>query len=173
MPGRPASLNEVESVPPRRRLCVALTPKKPLSSNAFVASRRIARRFGRAEHRHAARAAGAGVDVEVAGEVGVLGLRVLDHPEVLLHIRLRSEQALFLAAPERDADRAARLDADRLQDADRLHHHRAADGVVGGAGGRVPRIDVAAEHHHFLRLVAAGNLGDHVVGGRAFRIACD
>ena len=55
-----------------------------------------------------------------------------------------------------------------LQDADRLEHRRAADRVVGGAGRRVPRVDVAAEHHHFLRLVGAGNLGDDVVGGRAF-----
>ena len=102
-----------------------------------------------------ARAAGAGVDVEVAGEVGVFGLRILERAEVLLHVRLRAEQPLLLAAPQRQADRAARLDADRLQDPDGFHHHRAADRVVGRAGRRVPRVEVAAEHHDFLRLVGA------------------
>ena len=102
-----------------------------------------------------ARAAGARIDVEVAGEVRVFGLRVLERAEVLLHVGLRAEQALLFAAPQRQANRPARLDADRLQDADRLHHHRAADGVVGRAGRRVPRVEVTAEHHDLLRLVGA------------------
>ena len=46
----------------------------------------------------------------------------------------------------------------------------AADGVVRGARGGVPGIEVPAQHHHFVRLVGAGNLGDGVVAGLALRI---
>ena len=83
---------------------------------------------------------------------------------------LRSEQALFLAAPERDANRAARLHANRLQDARGFHHHGAADRVVRRARGGVPGIEMAAEHHDFIGLVGAGNLRDGVVGRLALRI---
>ncbi len=79
----------------------------------------------------------------------------------------RAAQALLLAAPQRQANRAPRCHPDRLQDADRLEHHRRANGVVGGAGGGVPRVEVTAQHHHLLRPVAAGNLGDDVVLGAA------
>ena len=89
---------------------------------------------------------------------------------MLQHVGLRTEQPFFLAAPERDADRATWLDADRLQNARRLHHRRAADRVVGRAGRRLPRIEVTAEHHHFVLLVAAGDFRDRVVRRPAFRI---
>ena len=128
------------------------------------------RRVGRAEDRGAAGAAGAGVDVQIAGELGELRLRALGAAEVLLDVGERAEQAFLFAAPQRDADRAPRLDADGLQDAGGFHHDRAADRVVGGAGRGVPRIEVAAEHHDFVLLVAAGDLRDGVVGGLALRI---
>ena len=60
--------------------------------------------------------------------------------------------------------------ADRLEDARRFHHHRAADRVVGRAGRRVPRVEVAAEHHDFVLLVGAGNFRDRVVRRPPFRI---
>ena len=41
--------------------------------------------------------------------------------------------------------------------------------VIGGAGGGVPRIQVAAEHHDFIRLIRAGDFADHVVAGVALR----
>jgi hypothetical protein len=51
-----------------------------------------------------------------------------------------------------------------------FHHDRAADGVVGGAGGTRPRIQVPAEHHHFISLVRAANLCDGDVRRLAFRV---
>ena len=117
----------------------------------------------RTEHRHPAHAARAVVDVEVAGELRVLGLRLLSGAEVFAHVGLRAEQPLFLAAPQRHADGAPRLDAGRHQNARRLHHDRAADRVVGRAGGRMPRIEVPAEHDDFVGLVGARNFRDDVV----------
>ena len=127
-------------------------------------------RLGRTEHRQAARATGAVVDVEVAGKRLEGGFRLLGSAEVLAHVGLRTEQALLLAAPQRDADRPPRLDADGRQDARRLHHHGAADGVVGCTGAGVPRVEMAAEHHDLVRLVGAGNLRDGVVGGAPLRM---
>ncbi len=93
------------------------------------------------------------------------GLRLLSGAEVFAHVGLRAEQPLFLAAPQRHADGAPRLDAGRHQNACRLHHDRAADCVVGRAGGRMPRIEVPAEHDHFVRFVAARNFRHDVVAG--------
>jgi len=42
--------------------------------------------------------------------------------------------------------------------------------IIGGSGGGVPRIQVPAEHHDFIGLVGAGDVGDHVVGGLALRV---
>src|SRR5690606_14995518 len=76
----------------------------------------------------------------------------------------RTDQALLLTAPQRDADGAARLDADLLEDAHGLHHHRHAGAVVGRAAAGVPGVHVRAEHHHFIGLgAAARDLGDGVV----------
>ena len=86
--------------------------------------------------------------------------------EVLLHVGLRAEQPLFLAAPQRDADRPLRLRADRLQDPHRLHDHRRPVGVVRRAGAGMPRVEMRADQHDLrpeLR-VGAGDLGDDVVG---------
>ena len=96
------------------------------------------------------------------------GFRILERPEMVPDVGLRSEQALLFAAPEGDADRPSRLDANGLEDARGFHHDGAADGVVGRAGGRMPRVEVAAEHHDFLRPVRAWNLGDHVVARSSF-----
>src|ERR1051325_7933467 len=104
------------------------------------------RRRRRAEDARAARTAGAAVDVEIRVERREFGLRRFERSEVLLHVRLRSEQPFFLAAPQGDADRPARRDAQRLQDPRSLHHHRAADRVVGRAGRGLPRVEMAAEH---------------------------
>ena len=57
---------------------------------------------------------------------------------MLLHVGLGSEESFLFAAPKRHADRAARLHAELQQDAGRLHHDRAPDGVVGGAGRGLP-----------------------------------
>jgi hypothetical protein len=86
--------------------------------------------------------------------------------------RLRSEQPLLFAAPQRDADRPARARADRLQDPHRFHHRRGAVGVVGGADAGVPRVQVGANHDDFVFQNGIGprQLGDHVVGVAAVGI---
>ena len=62
----------------------------------------------------------------------------------------RAEESFFLAAPEGDANRAARLHADGFENSHHLEHHRRAVGVVGGAKRGVPRIDVRAGHHDLI-----------------------
>ena len=87
---------------------------------------------------------------------------------MLFDISLRAEQSLFFAAPERDADRPARFDAERFSESRGFHHHRTADRIVGRAGRGVPRIEMPAEHDHFVFFVGAGDFADRVVRGRAF-----
>ena len=56
--------------------------------------------------------------------------------EVLRDVAARSQEPLLLAAPERDADRAPGLDAERLEDPDGLHRRDDAGAVVGRARAR-------------------------------------
>ena len=120
-------------------------------------------RLLRAEGVGAADSTGAGVHVEISIEGRELGLRILECAEVLLHVGLRSKQSLFLAAPKRHPNGPSGLKACGLDDARGFEHHRGADGVVGGAGGGVPRVEVSAKHHHFRLLVRARDFRDHVV----------
>ena len=83
--------------------------------------------------------------------------------EMMLDVTLRAEQAFFFAAPQADADGAARLDVERFQDADGFHHDDGAGAVVGGSGAGVPGVEVRAQHDDFIFLVGAGNFGDGVV----------
>src|SRR5271155_3164957 len=69
---------------------------------------------------------------------------------MLLHVGERAEKAFFFAAPQRDANGAARLDVQCGEDAHRFEHHRGADAVVRGAGGVVPGIVMSAEHDDFF-----------------------
>ena len=78
------------------------------------------------------------------------------------HVFARADQPLLFTGPQADPHRAAQLDAGRLEDAHRLEHRRRARGVVGRAGRRVPRVEVRAEHHEFVRLVGAGDFADDV-----------
>ena len=89
---------------------------------------------------------------------------------MLLDVSERAEESFLFAAPQRDANRAPRPHADRLQDPRRLHHHRAADRVVGGACRRVPRVEVSAEHDDLVLLVRARDLRDRVVRRVPLRI---
>jgi hypothetical protein len=82
---------------------------------------------------------------------------------MLLHVALRSEQAFFLAAPQADANGAARLDVQRFQDAHGFHHDDGAGAVVGCARARVPGVEMGAEHHEFIFLVRSRKLGNGVV----------
>ena len=81
-----------------------------------------------------------------------------------MHVALRSEQSLLFAGPQRDANGAARLDVERLQDAHGFHGDDGAGAVVGCAGAGDPAIEVAAEHDDliFQLGIGAGNFGDGV-----------
>ena len=88
---------------------------------------------------------------------------------MLFDVGLRSEQSLLFATPTRDADRAARFNTDRFENAGGFHHRRAAHGVVGRTGRRVPRIEVSAKHNDFVFLIRTVNLADRVVARHTVR----
>src|SRR5262245_38627970 len=75
----------------------------------------------------------------------------------------RADKPLLFAAPQPDAYRPARLDAQRLNDADDLHRDSRSRAVVRGAGSRMPRIEMSPDHHDLVFEIRAGNFGDHVV----------
>ena len=122
----------------------------------------------------AADAAGAVVEIEVGGHVGMIGLRRVGGavPVVLGHVGARPEQALFFAAPERHSDGAARLEAERPNRPHGLHHGGRAGGVVGGAGGVGHAVHVRPHDHDLVGQIGAGNLGNGVdaVQLRAFGV---
>ncbi len=83
-------------------------------------------------------------------------------------IRLRTEKPLFFAAPQRHANRSARFYARRFQQSRRFHHNRAADGIIGCARRRVPRIEMSAEHYYFVFFVRSRNFTNNIIRSRAF-----
>src|SRR5688572_6490621 len=101
IPGRPAALKLVLSVPPVARLAVAPAPATPRSANGSSAVR-------------STRAARAGIDIEVTHQLGVFRLRILECAEVLGHISTRPEQTLLLARPQSYADGAAGFQTQRV-----------------------------------------------------------
>ena len=82
--------------------------------------------------------------------------------EVLVDVRARAVEALLLAGPEADADRAARLHVQGLQDPHDFHRDDRAGAVVRRARAAVPRVEVGADHHDLVLLVGARDLGDRV-----------
>ena len=170
MPGRPATANAPLSLPPSTRADDDDAPKTPQSSNGLRNCASTMPASGGPKIVRAAHAARAVVDVPVARRAWrspAVGASA--DAEVPLDVVERSEQSLFFAAPERDADRAARLRADGLQDARGLQHDRAADRVVGRAGRARPRVEMAAEHHDFVGFVGAGESRRPYVGRLALR----
>ena len=83
---------------------------------------------------------------------------------MLIDIGQRAPQALLLAVPEGEADGAFRTDAQLHQDSGGLHDHGAAGGVVAGAVGGDPAVEVGAGHDVFTGAVRARNIGQDVVG---------
>jgi hypothetical protein len=77
-----------------------------------------------------------------------------------------AEDALLLAGPESDADGAAGLDAESLENAHGLHGDDGACAVVRCAGAGDPAIEMSAEHDDLILQVGigAGDLSDGVVG---------
>src|SRR6266571_1948766 len=116
----------------------------------------------------AANPASAVVDVVVSVELGMLrrGLHHFGIGEMLLDVSAGAEQALLFPGPEANADGATHLEASGLEDADGFEHDRGAGTVIGGAGSRVPRIEVSAKHDDLVGLgfVRAGDFADDVEG---------
>src|SRR5262249_7314662 len=98
------------------------------------------------------------IQVEVAGELRMLRLGLHRHRvgEVLADVAPGAEQALLLAAPERDAHRARERKLEGLEDAESLEGDRAAGAVVGCTRSAVPAVEVGAQHHHLVALLGAG-----------------
>src|SRR3546814_19133488 len=82
---------------------------------------------------------------------------------MLLYISEAAEQPLFFARPQGEADRALGPHAHVGEDARRLHDHRRARAVIGGAVARHPAIEMRARPHIAGLGVAARNLGAAVV----------
>src|SRR5207245_9857295 len=97
---------------------------------------------------HATDRSSAVVHIETARQLGVLRLElhVLRIGEVLLYVRLRSEQALLLTGPQADAHGPAELHAALLQDPHRFEHDRRPRCIVRRAGAALPGIAMHAEH---------------------------
>ena len=91
--------------------------------------------------------AGSRIVVQIHGDLVARG-RV---GQMLLDVGLSADEADLLAAPDRDADRAARMRADRLQNAHRLDRGDGAVGVVGRAGRGWQRIEMRADEHDLVR----------------------
>ena len=117
-------------------------------------------------------AAGIGVEIDreiiAGGLVGVAG-------EVGAGIVVGAEQALFFAVPDAQADGAAGFDADGLEDSHRLHRAGDGVGIVGGAVGRVPGIQVGAEHDDFIleNGIDAGDFADDIIAIRIVGVVLD
>src|SRR5262249_20640569 len=82
---------------------------------------------------------------------------------MFFNVSARADQSLLFAAPESDPDCAGRLDAERLNDPHDLHRDSRSRAVVRGAGSRMPRIEMAADHHDLVLQIGAGDFSDHVV----------
>ena len=81
---------------------------------------------------------------------------------MLLGVRGGAAQAVLFVGQQHDAHRPARPDAELLHQPQRLPRDDAADAVVGGAGADVPRVEMAAEQHDLVRLLAPADLADDV-----------
>src|SRR5437868_726377 len=58
--------------------------------------------------------------------------------EMVHYVPLGAEQTLFFAAPQPDANGAARFNTECLENANRFHHHDRSGAVVGRARATVP-----------------------------------
>src|SRR5690606_23096691 len=110
--------------------------------------------------------AGAGVEaVDVAGaEIAFHRDDVVgDVRRMLVRIGAAAPQALLLVGEGDHADAARRLQ--RLEQRAGGHGDSDAGGIVDRAGAVVPGVQVAADQHHFLRPLAAGDFADDVLRG--------
>src|SRR5215469_11163268 len=84
----------------------------------------------------AANFAAAVIEIEISRQLrmGIRELHGVGIAEVLLNVCLRSQQALLLAAPQRDAHGAIQLEIERLKNPHHLDHYSAARGIIRSAG---------------------------------------
>ena len=115
-------------------------------------------------HADAAEFSRTGVVVKIGVQLVIfgLGLHGLAIREMLLHIRLRSQQAFFFAAPQRDPYGTVHLQVQSFENAHSLDRHRRTSGIVGGARATVPGIQVRSQHHDLILLPSALDFADHV-----------
>jgi hypothetical protein len=66
--------------------------------------------------------------------------------EVIADVGFRAQQSLFLAAPQRETQRALRRGADRFENAEGLERDDRAVGVVGRTRPRMPGVQVRSHH---------------------------
>jgi hypothetical protein len=78
-------------------------------------------------------------------------------------------KAVLFVGPEYDAHHPARSDTKRGHQARGLPRDDAAYGIIRRTGTNVPRIEMAAEQHNFLRSFSAPNLSDDI-GRRHIRL---
>src|SRR5262249_23587352 len=64
--------------------------------------------------------------------------RVVQGAEVFRDVSTRTEQSLLFTSPQRDSNRATRLETERLDDAHGFQCYCTAGGVVSGAGAGMP-----------------------------------
>ena len=96
-------------------------------------------------------------------EVQLVQALLVGVPEVTGDVAARAVEALLLAGPESRPDGPPRLDAEGLEDADRLHGHGAAGGVVHRPRPAGPGVEMPAEHDQLVLLIRAGDLGRDIV----------
>src|SRR5947207_10413742 len=80
------------------------------------------------------------IDIEISRELVVsrLQLHVTAVREMFGDVRARSENAFFLACPQRNADGPSHFHACCLEDSYGFEHHRRSGGVIRRSCSRVP-----------------------------------
>src|SRR5689334_12302187 len=87
------------------------------------------------------------IEVEVSGK-----FRFAAHAlrKVIRNVCSRTQQSLFLTAPQSDSNGASRLQTERLEDANSFHAYGRTGCVVRGSGAAVPGIKMRSEHDDLI-----------------------
>jgi hypothetical protein len=74
----------------------------------------------------------------------------------------RTAAAVLLVGPQHHADGATRLKSEPANQAHRFPRRHRASAVIHRSLPHVPRVDMAAQHHHLLGQLPAPDFRDHV-----------
>ena len=77
-------------------------------------------------------------------------------------VDVRADQSLLFAGEKNEADGAPRLHARRLNGSQRIDDQSGVAAVIERARAQFPRIEVRAQDHEFVWLLAASYFRDHV-----------